>query len=274
MSKSRTTNGRVWHTDGGESNHARDAPAGLPTGAWHKSVVAVRGNAYRPTRIAVMGQTAVGKSSLINALFNADLRTGAVRPTTTEPAEVRTELGQGRSLTFVDLPGIGEGRTSDACYLDMYRQEVERSDIVHWLFSAESRSLLTALNGLAALHAYGAGASLHDGTTARFVLPDDQRQLLEAKSSFVREAVQEAVRADLGQPIVTSSRFRYRLVELLADVVRRADEATVARLGSALDLDSLAALPLGAALEMRNFWSLDTTTRRTVDIAHLVNEAT
>ncbi len=136
------------HTDQREE---QGAPPGVHGDAWRKIIDAVRVNVQRPTRIAVMGQTGVGKSSLINALFNADLRTGAVRPTTTEAAEVRTELGEGRSLIFVDLPGIGESRTADAHYLDMYKEELTAADIVLWLFSAESRSLLTDVNGLATL---------------------------------------------------------------------------------------------------------------------------
>jgi len=102
-------------------------------------------------------------------------------------------------------------------------------------------------------------------------VPGDD-QLLNAKSAFVRESLQQAVGEVIAAPIVTSTRFRYRLLELLADVVSRTDEATVARLGKSLDLEQLAELPLDTALQLRNFWCLNTNTHERCDIVRLLGE--
>lgn len=96
----------------------------------------------QPFRVAVMGQTGVGKSSLLNACFGTDLKTDPVRPCTrevSEPVKVRNE--QGHELWFYDLPGVGESEHADAGYLDMYLHKLVEADVVLWLIHADSRSV-------------------------------------------------------------------------------------------------------------------------------------
>jgi GTP-binding protein EngB required for normal cell division len=103
--------------------------------------------ARRPLVVSVMGQTGVGKSSLVNALFGTDLRTGAVKPTTKEPEDVITEH-EGHQLVFRDLPGLGEGLHEDAAYIELYRETLEASDIVIWALHADSRTVTTDRHAL------------------------------------------------------------------------------------------------------------------------------
>jgi GTP-binding protein EngB required for normal cell division len=90
--------------------------------------------------VSVMGQTGVGKSSLVNALFDTHLETGAVKPTTKHPQDVLTDHN-GHQLMFWDLPGIGEGGVEDQAYLTLYRETLARSDVVLWAVHADSRSV-------------------------------------------------------------------------------------------------------------------------------------
>jgi len=124
----------------------------------------------KPLTVAVMGQTGVGKSSLLNALFDTSLKTGDIRPTTkiAEPVTVRGNAGH--PLVFWDMPGIGESESADRRYMQMYRQKLIDCDIVIWAIHADTRSTLFDAS---ALREMVSGAL------------DDERRALIAKISFV-----------------------------------------------------------------------------------------
>lgn len=102
----------------------------------------------KPFVISIMGQTGVGKSSLINALFGTKLKTDPVRPCTKEIERIVVQGNDGYELWFYDLPGIGESNKADPEYLDQYREQLMVSDVVIWAFHADSRSVTFDLNSL------------------------------------------------------------------------------------------------------------------------------
>jgi GTP-binding protein EngB required for normal cell division len=99
------------------------------------------GEQKKPLKVSVMGQTGVGKSSLINALFNTNVPTDDIRPGTKKSREYLIKDAFGHELLFCDLPGIGESEQADEEYFPQYRQKLAESDIVIWAIHADSRSL-------------------------------------------------------------------------------------------------------------------------------------
>src|SRR5215467_8426142 len=79
----------------------------------------VDGDKQEPLKVSVMGQTGVGKSSLINALFGTDLPTDPVRPGTTQIMMHRVKGKKGQEVIFYDLPGLGESNQADQTWLPM-----------------------------------------------------------------------------------------------------------------------------------------------------------
>lgn len=95
-----------------------------------------------PLKISIMGQTGVGKTSLINALFDANLIVDPVRSTTKDFDDPFVFTSDGYELWFYDLPGIGESKITESNYLDKYRQKFLESDIVLWAIHADNRAFV------------------------------------------------------------------------------------------------------------------------------------
>lgn len=101
----------------------------------------------KPFQVAIMGQTGVGKSSLLNTLFNANLKTDAVKPCTKDEEIVPVKFDD-TTVWFYDLPGIGESGESDEKYLSKYREKLLKSDVILWAFHADNRSVTFDLESL------------------------------------------------------------------------------------------------------------------------------
>ena len=95
---------------------------------------------YEPV-IGIMGKTGVGKSSLCNALFQADISpVSDVTACTRDALRFRLQIGE-RSMTIIDLPGVGESALRDREYASLYRGWLPQVDIVLWLLKADDRAL-------------------------------------------------------------------------------------------------------------------------------------
>ncbi|MCU7725231.1 50S ribosome-binding GTPase [Actinoplanes sp. KI2] len=256
----------------------------------------LQAEAAKPLTVAVMGQTGVGKSSLINALFDTRLPTDPVRPCTMEPAEVTVESKSARHpLTFVDLPGVGESAAADPRYFTMYRRFLDAADVVLWAVHADSRSLAgdvalihRLLNGAPDLgkitfvltkadlvHADPWIVPLEAGLPARVTVQPGPAtaDLLAQKIRFVREtfgATPAAGSDEVVLPIACSSVLRYNLAGVMTAVVDRLNALAIRRLIPHLRIDELDLADAQDVLATTDVMVLDLQRRAALRFADLV----
>ena len=96
---------------------------------------------YEP-KIAFLGKTGVGKSSLTNAIFGKQIcRINDIEACTRKPQEVFKQIiDDGQGIKLLDVPGIGENAERDKEYTELYIRILEEADMVLWVIKADDRT--------------------------------------------------------------------------------------------------------------------------------------
>lgn len=93
-------------------------------------------------RIGVFGQTGVGKSSFINAVFGEKIcDVSNVDACTRELQEVKTG-----NIVLIDFPGIGEDPQKDIEYQNLYNEQIPKLDAILWVLDSSSRAYANDIN--------------------------------------------------------------------------------------------------------------------------------
>ncbi len=101
-----------------------------------------------PFIVSVMGQTGVGKSSLINALFGTQFKVSPTSPGTEKIEADYVKGREGDKLVFYDLPGVGVSKKVDDTHFAEYEKKLEESDVILWAIHSDSRSFSYDLDAL------------------------------------------------------------------------------------------------------------------------------
>ncbi|MGL4499772.1 MAG: GTPase family protein [Planktothrix sp.] len=104
-------------------------------------LIAIKQQAKKAPKIAVIGQAGVGKSTTINSLFNLQEKVSHTTTGTTEASENTIILPDGGQLSIIDLPGLGEDIELDEKYKKIYREVLPSADVILYVLQADMRAL-------------------------------------------------------------------------------------------------------------------------------------
>jgi len=99
-------------------------------------------------KVAIFGDTGVGKSSLCNALFGKDIaKISDVEACTREPQEIFISGKKGKGgINLIDVPGVGEDPSRHQEYLNLYKNLLPEIDLILWAIKADDRKYASAID--------------------------------------------------------------------------------------------------------------------------------
>lgn len=196
-----------------------------------------------PPRVAIIGETGVGKSSTLNSLFNAGAEISNTEACTREAMEIRVPLGSMLAKTMkidtveaslgdlivYDMPGLGEGLSARDQHLMTYADVLSRVDAAVWILDAPVRSIEFAQTEMARLDkaltthmtfALNKIDMVAPGETAWYTpanLPSPEQEMnIKLRMADVEKKVREALPHWRGKVIGYSAKRRFNLPQLFA----------------------------------------------------------
>ena len=191
-------------------------------------------------KIAIIGFTGVGKSTTLNALFNAGQPTSNVRPCTSYEApiigEVSKYTGSRGSVIIYDMPGLGEDIYSDKRHLETYKRVLPIVDIAVWTFHVGDRSMTPMQQALQILIEYlgddfqerlmfaiNKADAISPGelawnTTLNAPSPEQRKNITELES-YVREKIQQIMPRWKGSIVTYSAKTRFKISQLMTAMI-------------------------------------------------------
>lgn len=195
--------------------------------------------------IAFIGFAGVGKSSTLNALFNAGQAVSDVRPGTKDPQAISGNIekytGSKGSINVYDMPGLGESITKDRQHIKRYEQTIPLCDVVVWTFRANDRvmtptqeAILSLIDSIGPeftkhlLFAVNKADIIEPGESewneqANVPSPAQQQNIRESEN-YIREKIKEILPAWNGQVVTYSAKRRYHLEQLMTAMVQAMPE--------------------------------------------------
>lgn len=95
----------------------------------------------RPFKVAIIGQSGVGKSSTLNAVFGLNLPVSDITEGTTEIIEKIFPMRGGFNLSIYDMPGLLQSRKKDKEYEEMYKEILPQCDVIVYIIRANTRNI-------------------------------------------------------------------------------------------------------------------------------------
>lgn len=95
----------------------------------------------KPFRVAVIGQSGVGKSTTLNSVFGLEYYTSDVAEGTTDVEEKTFKMRDGFSLSIYDMPGIGYDVDKDAEYERKYAKILPDCDVIVYIINAHAKDI-------------------------------------------------------------------------------------------------------------------------------------
>jgi predicted GTPase len=186
----------------------------------------------RAPRIALLGETGVGKSSTLNALFNAGAPIHHIRPCTVEASEyaVVTEMeGSHGPIRVFDMPGLGQDLKSDEAFIKEYARILPKCDVALWILDGCTRTLsLTqaSLRGVVSSAMSGLDRLVIGINKIDAIEPGDwnirsnrpsarQQKNVKARTDDVKQRLGAAVNLDESRVVAFSARKNFQLGLLL-----------------------------------------------------------
>ena len=95
----------------------------------------------RPPKVAILGQSGVGKTTTVNAMFATDWNTNPVEVGTEAAQDAIVSLPSGGRINIVDLPGYGRSISEDVRYEQIYQEVIPECDLVLLVIQADRGDL-------------------------------------------------------------------------------------------------------------------------------------
>lgn len=93
----------------------------------------------KPFRVAVIGQSGVGKSTTLNSVFGLTNYTSNLAEGTCEIVEKVFPMRDGFNLSLYDMPGLNNDVDKDEKYEEMYKQILPGCDVIVYVVNSHSR---------------------------------------------------------------------------------------------------------------------------------------
>lgn len=193
-----------------------------------------------PPKIALIGFAGVGKSSTINALFNAGQEISDVRACTKVEKAISCNIseytGSKGTIIVYDMPGLGEDIDEDEKNLEAYKRVIPQVDVSVWTFTAGDRAMKSMQETLLLLaNEFGTRFTDHlvfainkadttaPGETAwhpGLNTPSvEQKRNIEEFEEYFKEKVLRVFPSWKGEIVSFSAKRRYKLDILMTAIV-------------------------------------------------------